>query len=280
MIIWLASYPKSGNTLLRSIIGTYFFSKDGEFKFDYVYQIGQFPQLNYFDRIGINTSNDKEIFKNYVNAQNLINENNKKIKFFKTHSAFFEHKEKNSNFTNEANSLGAIYVVRDPRNVATSYAHHYSVDIDEATKRICNKGLFNVKTDLLPETYLSSWGNHYLSWKRKDLKVLLVKYEDLIKDKKKSLINIFKFFETLGMNKSVFNIAKLNKVIKSTDFQKMKELEKKKGFHESALDPKTGKKKDFFNKGPNNNWENNLTDKNRKYIEENFKKEMQELGYL
>jgi len=41
MIIWLASYPKSGNTLLRSILATYFFSKEGEFKFDYLYKIEQ-----------------------------------------------------------------------------------------------------------------------------------------------------------------------------------------------------------------------------------------------
>ena len=53
MIIWLASYPKSGNTFLRSILGTYFFSKDGNFNFDQVYKIAQFPSLFHFNQMNI-----------------------------------------------------------------------------------------------------------------------------------------------------------------------------------------------------------------------------------
>ena len=47
MIIWLASYPKSGNTLLRSILASYFFSKDGLLKFEDLYKITQFPLFGY-----------------------------------------------------------------------------------------------------------------------------------------------------------------------------------------------------------------------------------------
>ena len=46
MIIWLSSYPKSGNTLLRSILATYFFSTEGEFQFDLLYKIEQFPLID------------------------------------------------------------------------------------------------------------------------------------------------------------------------------------------------------------------------------------------
>ena len=98
--------------------------------------------------------------------------------------------------------------------------------------------------------------------------------------KKNELIKIFKFFETLGKNKSTFNIAKLNKVIKSTEFNKMKNLEQKTGFDEASVDTKTGKTKPFFNLGPKNNWKNNLSDEIRKKIEKEFEKEMLELGYL
>ena len=71
MIIWIASYPKSGNTLLRSILGTYFFSDDGNFDFKYIYQIGQFPQLDYFKKVGVDITNNEEIFKNYIIAQSF-----------------------------------------------------------------------------------------------------------------------------------------------------------------------------------------------------------------
>ena len=82
------------------------------------------------------------------------------------------------------------------------------------------------------------------------------------------------------MSQKSFNIAKLNKVIKSTEFNKMKELEKKRGFREATIDGKTGKSIPFFNKGPKNKWQEVLDEKNQKKIEENFKNEMAELGYI
>ena len=74
MIIWLASYPKSGNTLIRSVLATYFFSKHGIFNFDHLYKIGQFPSLDFFKKAGIDISNKQEIFKNYISAQQQLNQ--------------------------------------------------------------------------------------------------------------------------------------------------------------------------------------------------------------
>ena len=78
MIIWLASYPKSGNTLTRSILSSYFFSKDGKFKFENLDKIKQFPLTNDFMSLGIDPNNEEEVFKNFINVQNFINK--KKIK--------------------------------------------------------------------------------------------------------------------------------------------------------------------------------------------------------
>ena len=69
MIIWLASYPKSGNTLLRSILATYLYSNDGIVKFDYIYKIKQFPAIEDFKKLKINMSIEKEVFDNYIEAQ-------------------------------------------------------------------------------------------------------------------------------------------------------------------------------------------------------------------
>ena len=63
MIIWLASYPKSGNTLLRSMISAYFFTKDGNFNFKTLNNINQFPDFKLFKNYGINTSDHMEIVK-------------------------------------------------------------------------------------------------------------------------------------------------------------------------------------------------------------------------
>ena len=281
MIIWLASYPKSGNTLLRSILGTYFFSSDGVFDFQYTYKIGQFPVLEQFQKTGIDISNDEEIFKNYIKVQNSLNIENKSIKFFKTHSAYFDRKTDKVKFSNLENTLGVIYVIRDPRNIVSSWAHHYQLSMNEATDQICDKDLFSKRTEAHPQIFMSSWKLNYLSWQGLGKKVLLIKYEDLIGEKKKkTLIKVFDFFKLLGMNQKSFNISKLNKVIKSTEFSKMKELEKKQGFREAPIDEKTGKRITFFNKGPKNKWKEVLDEKNQKKIEETFKQEMTDLEYL
>ena len=75
-------------------------------------------------------------------------------------------------------------------------------------------------------------------------------------------------------------MVKLNKAIKSTDFDKMKNLEKNETFYEAVVDEKTGKRRTFFNLGPKNDWRKYLDKENKDKIEKAFSKEMIELGYL
>ena len=278
MIIWLASYPKSGNTLLRSILATYFFSEDGIFNFNHLYKIGAFPYLNIFEKIGIDKTDREKIFKNYLLAQKTINkEKEQDIHFFKTHSCLFEHRD--YSFTNLENTLGAIYIVRDPRNIVTSYAHHYQLSNAETIDRMSDKNLFIKSTKIHADTFLSSWNNNYLSWKKLKDRVLLIKYEDLVNNKKKTLMRVFDFLQNIGMKIS-FDINKLEKIIKSTEFEKMQDIEKKSEFDEAVVDKKTGNKKPFFYLGPKNQWKEILDTESKSKIEKLFKNEMQELGYL
>ena len=76
MFIWLASYPKSGNTLLRSMIAAYFFSKEGIYNFDLIKNIKQFPNITLFERLGIDVKNEKEVVKNYIKVQESFNKKN------------------------------------------------------------------------------------------------------------------------------------------------------------------------------------------------------------
>ncbi len=278
MIIWLASYPKSGNTLLRSILSAYFYSEEGDFKFDNLYKITQFPAVDQILRLGVNIDDEEEVFKNFINAQNLINQE-KKAKFLKTHSRLCQMY--GCNFTDLKNTLGAIYIVRDPRNVVTSFAHHYSLTIDKATEALFDEKRFMIKTEKNCSVSLGSWVSNYKSWQelKRQNKYLLVKYEDLVDKKKSTMLKIFKFLDNIGLKLNL-DMVKLNKAIKSTDFDKMKNLEKNETFYEAVVDEKTGKRKKFFNLGPKNDWRIILDDKNREKIEKNFKDEMQELGYL
>ena len=115
-----------------------------------------------------------EIAKNWITSQNKIN-SNKNLRFFKTHSMLGKFK---GNFlTNSENTLGSIYIVRDPRNVVTSVKNHYSLsNYEEATKFIFNENQVLSLSDRQKDLYLKSkkfpltqfvgsWKTHYLSWK-------------------------------------------------------------------------------------------------------------------
>ena len=279
MIIWLASYPKSGNTLLRSILSSYFYSTDGLFAFKNLEKISQFPLTSHLMSVGVNIDNEEDVFKNFINAQKLINQNKGKIKFFKTHSSLSQMY--GSNFTDLRNTLGAIYIVRDPRNVVTSFAHHYSMSINQATDVMIDENRFMDKTTKNCRVFLGSWSFNYNSWKnfQKHNKYLLIKYEDLISKKKNVLLKIFKYLDFLGL-KTNLDMIKLNKAIKTTQFEDMKKKEENEIFYEALIDSNTGKRKNFFNLGPKNDWRKLLDKKNKEKIEKNFEKEMIDLGYL
>ena len=73
MIIWLASYPKSGNTMLRTMLSSYLFTNDGSFDFNTMKKISQFPNSLIYDKLGVNYKDLNEVIKNSIRAQELFN---------------------------------------------------------------------------------------------------------------------------------------------------------------------------------------------------------------
>ena len=285
MIIWLASYPKSGNTLVRSMISAYFFSKDGIYNFDLIKNIKQFPKIGLFQKIGINIKDDKEVIKNYVKVQNTFNTKNS-LQFLKTHSYLFNFENKYP-FTDLKNSLGVIYIVRDPRNIINSFAKFWNTPQEKIAEIMINDlymgGDFaSEKIEDRTKVWTGTWSSNFQSWKsfKFQERYLLVKYEDLIANPEKVFLKILEFIYQLNKKKFNLNKSKLNNVIKTTKFESMQLLEKKIGFNEAKINDQTGEKIPFFNLGPKNDWKNSLDGKIRFKIEKAFKKEMQELNYL
>ena len=129
MIIWIASYPKSGNTWLRALLSSYYYSEKGLFEKKLLNYTGQFPEKSHFKYFNYDQTIVTETSKYWIKAQKIINEK-KQIRFFKTHN-FFGQINGNS-FTDKNNSLGCIYIIRDPRNVITSLKNHYELNYNEA----------------------------------------------------------------------------------------------------------------------------------------------------
>ncbi len=282
MIIWLASYPKSGNTLLRSMLSAYLYSKDGNFDFDQLKNIKQFPDNNVFKKLGVEISNENEVVKNYISAQKEINKRDgNSIRLLKTHSAL--HDINGYKFTDLKNTLGVIYIVRDPRKVVTSYKNHSQTSITEAKKRLIEIRTIGGNDDVANKTtmHIGSWSSNYNSWKelKKVNRYLLVKYEDLVSDKKKTFINILNFIYKLMNLKLIIDDKKINNILKTTSFEYLQDLEREFGFSES-VNANNKKRVTFFKFGNKNDGKNSLPLDIKKELENSLQEEMKELGYL
>ena len=283
MIIWLASYPKSGNTYLRAFLSAYYFSKNGEFDFSQISNIDQFPHEKFFKE---KVNSIAEASKQWVPMQKQINKD-RRIRFFKTHS--FLGNYQGNQFTTPETTLGAVYIVRDPRNVLTSLKNHYSFDDDEALKMITDKtrSLMSNNGSHASLTYISSWAENYLSWfKNNQFRRIFVKYEDLVNNKYETFRDIIVFTNTLMNNVEGVNKSKLQKAIETTNFNVLKKKEISETFDGSGSSFKNWRnfhsenKNLFFNLGPENNWKKILKTEISNKIVNSFEKEMKKIGYL
>ena len=278
MIIWLASYPKSGNTWVRLFLNSLLFSKDKSIDINNI-TIKQFPLRKNFEGITCDIDTVSGFVKNCEHTQTRINLDNK-IKFFKTHNAFWKSGE--YSFTNKENTLGVIYIVRDPRNIITSIKNHYSLNnYDEALEFLKDEktiiGLKNSTAEMDLPTIVSSWKNHFNSWKKLNCNYLLIKYENLLDQPLTEFFKITNFLKKISNFN--FNEKNIYKSIENSNFINLKEKEKLYGFNEASKN-KLNKKINFFNLGPDNDYKKLLDNKIKNEIENSFKIEMKELNYL
>ena len=120
-------------------------------------------------------------------------------------------------------TVSGVYIVRDPRNVVTSYSKHFKKTKEQSVSDITNELIIGVKSKTHPPTYVGSWNFHYNSWKQlnKSNRYMLVKYEDLLKDPEKILVDVLNFIYRLGKSNISIDKKKLSNSITSTDFEKM-----------------------------------------------------------
>ena len=100
MIIWCASYPKSGNTWIRAIISSLLYSKDGIFNFDLLKEISQFPRRTFFKDFTNDYCKLDKVSQYWIRAQEKIN-SDRKLRIYKTHNGNFSISGKD--FTNKMN---------------------------------------------------------------------------------------------------------------------------------------------------------------------------------
>jgi len=283
MIIWISSYPRSGNTWVRAFLSTYLYSKKSSTVFENIKKITNFPNINQFQGIfEINEFSEEElkdkkkkdkkkfeISKYWISAQKKINLN-KEITFLKTHN--FGGSLEGNDFTNLENTLGAIYIVRDPRSVAVSNSYHNNISFNQSVDDLLDEKIFATNEGNLLE-FRSSWRVNYLSWKNRTYPKLILRYEDLHSDTFQNFKKILNFIN--DFQKTDITDAKIKQAMDLCDIKNLSKLEDSQGFHEKLLNEEK-----FFRKGLVDEWKSKLEEHQVKKIEKAFFKEMKELKYL
>ena len=277
MIIWIASYPKSGNTWVRSIISSYFFTDTGDFDFNLLKNISLYPGPKYFKN-KINKPGEVSLFWE-SSQKNIVTKETQT--FLKTHNALIALN--NRLFTSEKTSLGAIYIVRDPRNILSSLKNHYDFkDYNEAFEFMRNKKKYiwdiRKNNDYSGFQFLGSWQEHYKSWiKNQKFKTLLVKYEDLERDCYSTSLKLIQYILLLKGKESKVDEKKLFRSVESTKFDVLKKKENDFGFDESIKVNDINKS--FFFLGPENKWQKKLPNDILIKVENEFQEDLKYFNY-
>lgn len=275
-IIWIASYPKSGNTWIRSFLTSYYLTTDGSFNFDLLKNIPTFESDIFSPFISKQEAaeNPAGIAKYWLEVQKNSNLKNGDFIFLKTHN--FCGEINNYPFTSSKYTIGFIYIVRDPREVVISYSNHFKISLEESVNIISSSQptiLLNEGINYPSFTY--NWGINYTSWKKfNNVPRIIIKYEDMVQKPSEVFKNVVIFLNNLGLPK--IDEHKLSNSLRNTSFSYLQNLEKNKGFNEQHL---LGDRK-FFNKGLINSWKKRLSKEQINKIENKFCNEMKELNYL
>ena len=192
--------------------------------------------------------------------------------FVKAHDAFTYLPNGESLFPSDV-SFGAIYFIRNPLDVAVSWAFHNGESTTKAEKNINS----NLKIDSKGNTYqnqqeqnLLTWKGHVNSWtQNKEIPTLILRYEDM----KENTLETFK--KAVQFLKWDYSDAEIEQAIELSSFKNLKKQENKHGFKE-----RVSKQKKFFRKGEVGDWKNHLTEQQAQDIIEFNQDIMEQFDYV
>ena len=272
-IIWLASFPKSGNTWLRSFLHNLLRNPTESYDIntltDFTLGEAQTRWFKQFDpRPGSQYSLDDVRRMRPLVHRHLTTLSSDSI-FVKTHNALIQ--DEGVPLVTMDVTAGAIYIVRDPRDVVISYSHHQGQSLDFAIDMLDQDVACTGGDDVNVYEYLSSWSRHVASWtSQPNPQLLVLRYEDLLDQPLKSFGAVAKF---LGLE---VTRPRLDKAMKLSSFKVLKAQEQRKGFIERSARSDAA----FFREGKAGQWKKILTPAQVARIEADHGEQMRRFGYL
>lgn len=275
-IFWLASYPKSGNTWFRVFLANLLNKSDEPIDLNHLNTGMIASARQWMDNVlGIDSADlshdELDLLRPLVYQWH--SETIEEVGYHKIHDAY-TYLSHNYPLIPAQGCLGAVYFIRNPLDVAISFANHSSCTIDEAITRMGNKQFAfcqgkHRQYDQLRQKLLS-WSMHVKSWiEAKDIELLVLRYEDMKLNPKITFSNAVRF---LDLNKESESIEE---ACRQSSIEHLQHLEASFGFSEKPV-----KVQRFFRKGSVGDWQSTLTQKQVQQIINDHGDVMEQFGYL
>ena len=275
-LVWLASYPKSGNTWFRSFLTVLL--KNQQIDLNKMATDGIFSGKNFVENIldvhaDYLTERQIELYQRL--AFTYLSETSSKKLYIKIHDAFTFSELDKLPLIPEAPSACAVYFVRNPLDVTLSLANHIGKPLDFTIEKymVNPKSGFVGKRSSSNDQFhqpLGTWSMHVESWLTKPLfPVHFMRYEDM---KEKPFETFKAAVQAMGLSVSE---EEIQFALEETRFEKLQEKEQKGGFRE-----KPSVHRSFFFKGEVGRWKQELTVAQIEKISHANEPMMRHFGYL
>lgn len=271
-IIWLASYPKSGNTWLRAFLHNLLMksAKPADINALDRFCYGD-SQTHWYEQVagrGSATMSDEEVMRFRPEVHDFFVNSRAESVFVKTHNMLGS--ALGAPLISMQLTTAAIYVVRNPLDVCLSLADHAGFSIDEAIAMLNNRDArtYNDARNVF-EIY-GSWSHHVKSWThREDPALKWIRYEDMHTTAKATFGGVASF---LGLDASPGRLAK---AIRFSSFKALRKQEDAKGFRE-----KSQHSEKFFRQGRAGQWREALSAAQIDALVAAHHEQMERFGYL
>jgi aryl sulfotransferase len=275
-IIWLASYPKSGNTWLRAFL-TNFLCHESQPASINALEGGPIAAARHFfdEAVGLEASDlsPEEIECYRPAVHRYMAARSPSTLFLKIHDAYTYTPEGVPLVPVEA-THGAIYILRNPLDVSVSFAHHSNISLDESIQRMTDESFALANTPsrlhLQLRQKLLSWSSHVLSWvEAPGLRVHIVRYEDMHRRPQHTFTGIVRF---AGLSEDP---ERVDRALDRSSFARLQQQEQLHGFV-----GKSPHAPSFFRKGQVGSWREVLTEAQIDRLLRDHAPVMRRFGYL
>lgn len=274
-IVWLASYPKCGNTWFRLMLANLGREEPADINSiesdDGIASARRRFDESFLFGAGLLTHEECDAMRPALYAHMRGG-----LRFMKTHDAWVGNGQGEWLLGGGRAARGAVLIVRDPRDVAASLANHLDVTLDRAIAFMASADSdlsgSRDRQHLQLRQRLLGWSGYYASWlEQEDVPVHLLRYEDMQSDAHGALAGALAF---LGMDASADDMAR---AVAFSSFAQVRAQEERSGFREAPVRMGEGR---FFRKGAVGGWRHELTPAQVAAIEAAHGSMMRRLGYL